>query len=178
MAQVGGESCLQYRIPRFNYWVGKIRWKWDRLPTPALQGFLCGSAGKEPACNVGDLDLIPGLGRSPKERKGYPLQYSGLENSKDCTVHGVAKIRTRLSDFYFHFCLVSLRVSPFHFIVLKVQSFCYVYLILQRYLYLVTDVIKFLCMWRTQFQMYYKKPNILASRATLTALNRAACLLA
>ena len=122
MAQVGGESCLQYRIPRFNYWVGKIRWKRDRLPTPALQGFLCGSAGKEPACNVGDLDLIPGLGRSPKERKGYPLRYSGLENSKDSIVHGVANIRTRLSDFYFHFCLVSLRVSPFHFIVLKVQS--------------------------------------------------------
>ena len=82
MAQVGGESCLQYRIPRFNYWVGKIRWKWDRLPTPALQGFLCGSAGKEPACNVGDLDLIPGLGRSPGGGHGNPLQYSCLENPR------------------------------------------------------------------------------------------------
>ena len=39
-------------------------------------GFPCGSAGKEPACNVGDLGLIPGLGRSPGERRGYPLQYS------------------------------------------------------------------------------------------------------
>ena len=45
--------------------------------------FPCGSAGKESACNVGDLGWIPGLGRSPGERKGYPLQYSGLENSMD-----------------------------------------------------------------------------------------------
>ena len=44
-------------------------------------GFPCGSAGKEFACNVGDLGLIPGLGRSPGEGKDYPLQYSGLENS-------------------------------------------------------------------------------------------------
>ena len=46
-------------------------------------GFRCGSAGKESTCNVGDLGLIPGLGRSPGEGKGYPLQYSGLENSMD-----------------------------------------------------------------------------------------------
>ena len=47
----------------------------------------CGSAGKESACNVGDLGSIPGLGRSPGEGKGYPLQYSGLKNSMDCTVY-------------------------------------------------------------------------------------------
>jgi len=46
--------------------------------------FPCGSAGKESGCNAGDLDLILGLGRSPGEGKGYPLQYSGLENSMDC----------------------------------------------------------------------------------------------
>ena len=46
---------------------------------------------------VGDLGLIPGVGRSPGEGKGYPLQYSGWENSKDHIVHGVAKNRTRLS---------------------------------------------------------------------------------
>ena len=63
--------------------------------------FPSGSAGKESACNVGDLVLIPGLGGSPRERKGYPLQYSGLENSMDCIVHGVSKSRTRLSDFHF-----------------------------------------------------------------------------
>ena len=53
------------------------------------------------ACNAGDLGSIPGLGGSPGEGKGYPLQYSGLENSRDCRVHGVAKGRTRLSDFHF-----------------------------------------------------------------------------
>ena len=49
---------------------------------------------KESACNEGDLDWIPGLGRSPREGKGYPLQYSGLENSMDPMVHGVAKSQT------------------------------------------------------------------------------------
>ena len=65
-------------------------------------GFPGGSAGKESAGNVGDLGSIPGLGRSPGEEKGYPLQYSGLENSMDYIVPGVAKSRTRLSDFHFH----------------------------------------------------------------------------
>ena len=44
----------------------------------------CESAGKESVCNTGDLGSIPGLGRSPGGGKGYPLQYSGLENSMDC----------------------------------------------------------------------------------------------
>ena len=50
-----------------------------------------GSAGKESPCNLADRSSIPGLGRSPGEVKGYPLQYSGLENSMDCIVHGVVK---------------------------------------------------------------------------------------
>ena len=54
-------------------------------------GFPGGSAGKEPTCNAGNLDSIPGLGRSPREGKGYPLLYSGLENSMDCIVHRVTK---------------------------------------------------------------------------------------
>ena len=62
----------------------------------------CGSAGKESACNAGDLGSIPGLGRSSGEGKGYPLQYSGLENSMDSIVHGVAKSRMRLNNFHFH----------------------------------------------------------------------------
>ena len=57
-------------------------------------------AGKEPAFNAGDVDLIYGLEQSPGEGKGYPLQYSGLENSMDCTVHGITKIWTGLSDFH------------------------------------------------------------------------------
>ena len=59
------------------------------------------SAGEESTCNSGDLGSIPGLGRSPGEGKGYLLQYSGLENSMDCIVHGVAKSQTRLSKFHF-----------------------------------------------------------------------------
>ena len=50
---------------------------------------------------AGDLGSIPGLGRSPGEGKGYPLQYYGLENSMDCIVHGVAKNWTQLIDFHF-----------------------------------------------------------------------------
>ena len=68
--------------------------------SPSL-GFPCGSAGKESICNAGDLGLIPGLGRSPGEWKGYPLQYSGLEKFMDCIVHGVVKSWTWLNDFHF-----------------------------------------------------------------------------
>ena len=79
-------------------WLFRIDW-----------GFPDSSAGKESACNVGDLGPIPKLGRSPGEGKGYPLQYSGLENSMDSVVRGVAKSWTRLSDFHFHVCPVTLR---------------------------------------------------------------------
>ena len=72
----------------------------DSLPSNHL-GFPGGSAGKEFTWNVGDLGSVPGLGRSREEGKGYPLQYSGLENSTDCIVHGVAKSRTQLSNFHF-----------------------------------------------------------------------------
>ena len=60
-----------------------------------------GLAGKEFACNAGDSGLIPGLGRSPGERNGYPCQYSGLENSMNCIVPGVTKSWTQLSNFHF-----------------------------------------------------------------------------
>ena len=56
--------------------VRKICRRRNRLPTPVLLGFPCGSAGKESVCNVGDLGSIPGLERSPKERIGFPLEYS------------------------------------------------------------------------------------------------------
>ena len=92
---------LQCRRPWFNSWVRKICWRRDRLHTAVFLGFPCGSAGKESACNVGDLGLIHGLGRFPGEGNGYPLQYSGLENSIDCIVHGIAKSGTQLSDFHF-----------------------------------------------------------------------------
>ena len=84
----------------FNSWVRKIPWRRDRLPTPVFLGFLCGSAGKESTCNAGDLDSTPGLGRSSAEGKGYPVQYSGPENSMDCIAHGITKSQTQLSDLY------------------------------------------------------------------------------
>ena len=58
-------------------------------------------SGKESACSVGDLGSIPGLGRCPGEGKGYPLQYSGLENSMPCIVHRAAKSWIQLIDFHF-----------------------------------------------------------------------------
>ena len=70
-----------------------------RIPWTVL-GFPCSSAGKESACNARDLGSISGLERSPGEGKGYPLQYSGLENSMNCIVLGVSKSWTRLSDFH------------------------------------------------------------------------------
>ena len=98
----------------FDPWVGKIPWRRETLPTlvfwpgefhglygPGVANG--GSDSKESACSVGDLGLIPGLGRSPGEGKGYTPQYSGLENSMDCIVHGVTKSRTQLSDFHFQF---------------------------------------------------------------------------
>ena len=75
-------------------WDEKIPWRRDRLPTPVSLGFPGGSAGKESACNAGDLGSIPALGQSSGEGNGYPLQYSGLENSMDCIIHGVSKSRT------------------------------------------------------------------------------------
>ena len=84
----------------FDSWIGKIRWRRDRLPTPVFLSFPGGSAGKESACNARDLGLIPGLGRSPGEGNGYSLQYFGLENSMDCIVRGVPKSQTQLSNFH------------------------------------------------------------------------------
>ena len=86
-------------------WVRKICWRRNRLPTRVFLGFSCGSAGKESACNVGDVSSITRLERSAGEGKGYPLQYSGLESSMDCRVHPVRNSRTELNDFHFHFHL-------------------------------------------------------------------------
>ena len=118
-------QCRRCKRHWFDPWVGKMPWRRKWQPTPVflpgeshgqrnLAGyspwgckesnmteqlslcFPCGSAGKESACNAGNLGSISGLGRSPGEGKGYPLQYSGLENSMDrgtwqATVHGVTE---------------------------------------------------------------------------------------
>ena len=71
-----------------------IPWRRDRLSTPAFLGFPCGSAGKESARNAEDLSSIPGFGRSLGEAKDYLLQYSGLENSMDCSPWGRKELNT------------------------------------------------------------------------------------
>ena len=75
----------------------------DYYNTSLGVAFSGGSADKESAYNAEDLGLIPGLGRSPGEGNGYPLQYSGLENSMDCIIHGVTKSQTQLSGFHCSF---------------------------------------------------------------------------
>ena len=86
---------LRFLVPNNRDISGIIHhWALAFSPTP------CGSAGKESTCNARDLDLIPGLGRSPGEGNGYPLQYPGLENSMDCIVCGFTKSQTRLRDFH------------------------------------------------------------------------------
>ena len=74
-------------------------------------------AGKESACSARDMGSTPGLKRFSEEGKGYPLQYSGLENSMDSTVHGVTKSWTQLNDFHFSF-----RIDSFRFDLLAVQG--------------------------------------------------------
>ena len=73
-------------------------------------GFPCGSTSKESTYNAGDLDSIPGLGRSRGEGKSYAFQYSGLENFMDCIVHGVAKSWIQLSDLH-STCQIGVRLD-------------------------------------------------------------------
>ena len=104
-SSIGKEQCKR---PWFNSLIGKVRWRRDRLPTPY------GSAGKEFIFNEGDLGLIPGLGRSPGEGKGYPLQYSGLENSMDLYSpwgHKESDTTEQLSFFFFLASLVAQMVK-------------------------------------------------------------------
>ena len=86
-----------------EYILRRIYKKYTTTTHSSILGFPCGSAGKKFTFDVGYLGLISGLGRSPREGKGYPLQYSGLENSMDRIVHRVAKSQAPLSDLHFHF---------------------------------------------------------------------------
>ena len=84
-------------------WITKSRAQLSDLTEHLKLCFPGGSEGKASACNVGDLGLIPGLGRFPGDRNGNPLQYSCLENPVDtgawqAVIHGVTKSWTRLSD--------------------------------------------------------------------------------
>ena len=82
---------IVHGVTKSQMWLKQLRTHTSQFGFSSPLGFPCGSAGKESACNVGHLGLVPGLGRFPGEGKGYPLQYSGLENSMDCIVHGIAK---------------------------------------------------------------------------------------
>ena len=114
-SSVGKESTC-------NAWVRKIHWRRDRLLTPVFLGFHSSSAGKESACNTGDLGSVPGLERYPGQGKGYPLQYSSLENTMACRGHGVTE-----SDMTFTFtfgisftCTQIFKIIRLpHFIILK-----------------------------------------------------------
>ena len=109
-------SCLENPRDGGAWWaavygVARSRTWLKRLSSSS--SCLDSSPGKESTCNVGDLDLIPELGRSPGERKVYPLQYLGLENSINCIVHGVTNSGTWLKKFHFtpplemcHLCMV------------------------------------------------------------------------
>ena len=92
-----------YKIKFLICFTGTV---WEGIFIYLFFDFPGGSDGKASAYNAGDLGLIPGIGRSPGEGNGNPLQYSCLENPMDggtwqATVHGVTKSRTRLSDIYF-----------------------------------------------------------------------------
>ena len=98
-------SCLENPRDWRTWWAAdmglhRVGHAWSDLAAVAAAATDCGSAGKESTCNVGDLGSIPGLGRSPGEGKGYPLQYSGVKNSMGCIVHGITKSRTRLRNFH------------------------------------------------------------------------------
>ena len=121
-------------------------------------GFPGDSAGKKKsACNVGDLGSIPEMVRCPGEEKCYPLQYSGLENSKDCIVHGVTKSQTRLSDFDFDFDCSYARCYTWRELGEKaMRSFC---------------VISYNCMWIYNYhiiEIFLNKPFALSREIDLS----------
>ena len=90
------------------------------------------SAGKESICNAGDLGSIPALGRSPGENKGYPLQYSGLENSMDCTYSSWGRRQSDMTE--------GLALSPFHFHTLGIR-YIYIAYILGIHIYIYVYII-------------------------------------
>ena len=135
----------------------------------SISNFPCGSAGKQSTCNAGDLDSIPGLERSPGVGKSYPLQYSGLENSMDCTVHGVTKSRTWPSDFHFlHFhslylCLhpslqiVSVPFFRFHVYAL-IYNICFSlfdFILCNRFISLIKNWLKFVPFYTDFFPLSF-----------------------
>ena len=101
---------LQRRRPQFDSWVSKSCWRRDKLPTPIFLGFPGGSAGKEPPATW--ETWVQSLNWEDPLENGYPLQYSGLENSMDCIVPGVAKSQTQLSNCHLYLHLPIILTGP------------------------------------------------------------------
>ena len=102
-SSVGKESTCNAGDPGLIPWLERSSGEGIGYPLQYSWASLVAQLVKIYACSAGDLGSIPGLGRSPGVGKGDPLQYSGLENSMDCIVHGVAKSQTGLSDCHFHY---------------------------------------------------------------------------
>ena len=165
---VKNPPAMQETLIRFLGWEDLL--EKDRLPTPVFLGFPCGSAGKESVCNMGDLGWISGLGRYPEEGKGYPLQYSGLENSMECIV---TKSRHCWTHFTFTFTSVG-RHNPilwgpeWNKRVKEGWIFSLYFLSWYIYLFLLLDIVGFgswtfehwdLHQWYSSSQAFGPRPN-------------------
>ena len=132
-SSVGKESACEAGNPSLI--LGSGRSTGEGIGYPLQYSWTCGSAGKESTCNVGDLGSI-WVGKIPWRRESYPLQYSGLKNSMDYTVHGVTKTQSLLSDFHFHlhflipFTHSSSPQSCSFFFFLYLGAYCLVFYIL------------------------------------------------
>ena len=89
-------------------------------------GFPHSSVGKESSCNAGDPSSIPGLGRSAGEGIGYPLQYSGLENSMDCIVYGIANTNTPHACMYVYMCVCVYIYTHIYIVYKCVRVYIYI----------------------------------------------------
>ena len=114
--------CLQCRRPQFNSRVRKVPWRRDRLPTPVFLGLSGGSDNKESTCNVRDLGLNPGLGRSLGGGHGNPLQYSCLENPHG-GLQSMGLQRVGHNFVTKHSILFLIATAPFHIPTNSVQVF-------------------------------------------------------
>ena len=122
-SSVGKESaCNAGRRPWFHFWVGKIRWRRVRLPTPVFLGFPCGSAGKESTCNAGDLGSNPWVGKIPWRRERLPTPLFRPGEFHGLCSPWVTKSRTWLSDFHFHTLCRFLTYQIFNYMILSVVN--------------------------------------------------------
>ena len=130
--------------------------------------FPCGSTGKESPCKAGDLGLIPGLRRSPGERKDYPLQNTSAfwpGNSMDCTVHGVAKIQTWLSNFHFTFSSWSPLTLSYLLSSLYNSVDLWVFLAVENCFIIILGILFFvLCEWRCLEALVREGPKVRGRR--------------